>query len=241
MSMFRASAAIHTDPDLLCRRQHARQLLWLSGLLLFAGIALAAEPSSSDGAATGGDSTTAVSGDAIYRYCESCHGKRGAGGEGGKYPRIAGLPADYIDKQLHDFKSQRRVNKPMIPIFTHHRFDDTVINAVSTHIAEMSPPGLALWPYRPSPTAVDAYGSKQALAEAGAEQYRDACAGCHGDDGAGAAQGPPLIDQYPTYLRKQISDFAAGRREHAAAERCGAPNPAESEALIFHLVELGKD
>ena len=128
----------------------------------------------------------------------------------------------------------------MIPIFTHHRFDATVIDAVSRHAAAMAPPGLALWPYSPSPSAVEAYGSKPALATAGAEQYQSACAGCHGEDGTGSAEVPPLIDQYPAYLRKQIGDFAAGRREHADATRCGAPTPAESEALILHLVELGK-
>ncbi|MBK1618816.1 hypothetical protein CKO42_10300 [Lamprobacter modestohalophilus] len=182
-----------------------------------------------------------MTGDAIYRYCQSCHGEQGAGGEAGKYPRIAGLPADYIDKQLHDFKAQRRVNKPMIPIFKHHRFDETVIDLVAEYIATMRPPELALWPYQPSEAALADYGSKQALASAGAERYQADCASCHGDDGDGSlGNGPPLIDQYPAYLSKQISDFAAGRREHAAAEQCGAPDAAESEALIFHLVELGK-
>ncbi|WP_462322666.1 c-type cytochrome [Halochromatium sp.] len=188
------------------------------------------------------DAGAEITGEAIYRYCQSCHGKAGAGGTGGKYPRIAGLPVDYIDKQLHDFKSQRRVNKPMIPIFKHHRFDETVIDLVSEHIAAMPQPSLALWPYQPSQAALTAYASKQALAEAGAESYQANCARCHGEDGHGLTEvGPPLIAQYPTYLKKQISDFAAGRREHTAAEHCGAPDAAETEALIHHIVELGKD
>ena len=183
-----------------------------------------------------------ITGEAIYRYCKSCHGEKGAGGEGGKYPRIAGLPADYIDKQLHDFKAQRRENKPMIPIFKHNRFDETVIDVVAEHIAEMPDPGLALWPYQPSEAALAAYESKQALAAAGAEHYQTNCATCHGEDGGGLPEaGPPLIDQYPAYLSKQISDFSAGRRDHVAADQCGAPDAAASEALIYHLVELGKD
>lgn len=192
-------------------------------------------------AESGAETQPEITGEAIYRYCKSCHGEQGAGGEGGKYPRIAGLPPAYIDQQLHDFKSQRRVNKPMIPIFKHHRFDEQVIDLVAAHIAAMPPPGLALWPYQPSDAALGSYGSKQALAAAGAEQYQTRCASCHGDAGSGQIDaGPPLIDQYPAYLSKQISDFAAGRREHAAAEQCGAPDAAETEALIFHLVELGK-
>ncbi|MBK1705436.1 c-type cytochrome [Halochromatium glycolicum] len=181
-----------------------------------------------------------VTGEAIYRYCESCHGDRGAGGESGKYPRIAGLPVGYIDKQLHDFKAQRRVNKPMIPIFKHHRFDETVIDKVSAHIAAMPPPQLALWPYEPSRDAIETYGSKQALAAAGAERYQADCASCHGDEGGGGSA-PPLIDQYPAYLSKQIRDFGAGRRTHPAADQCGSLDAAQTEALLDHLVELGKD
>jgi cytochrome c553 len=245
MRMFLTSAqnlaAQPSSPWLASRwRSTIAPLPTLLTALLVVGSANAAEPTDGQAAGTSTGAASAVSGEAIYAYCESCHGKRGAGGEDGKYPRIAGLPADYIDKQLHDFRSQRRVNKPMIPIFKHHRFDDSVIALVSAHIAAMPAPGLSLWPYSPSPEAIDAYGSKPALAAAGAERYQRQCLSCHGDDGAGTAEGPPLIDQYPAYLRKQIADFAAGRREHAAADQCGAPDPIESEALIHHLVEIGK-
>jgi len=183
-----------------------------------------------------------VTGEAVYKYCESCHGKRGAGGEHGKYPRIAGLPQAYVDKQLHAFKSQQRVNKPMIPIFKHHRFDAEVISAVSAHIADMPPPGLSLWPYEADPEALAAFSSRADYATAGAAAYADKCAVCHGDHGGGVADtgAPPLIDQYPAYLRKQIADFAQGRRRHIDSESCAAVTPAEADAVISHLVELGR-
>jgi cytochrome c553 len=236
---------------LLAGQRLGRALLLLvatSGLILSADrlpAAEAEEPSSAQAAAAAdaeADADVKVTGEAIYRYCQACHGEKGAGGEGGKYPRIAGLPSDYIAQQLHDFKSQRRVNKPMIPIFKHHRFDETVITLVAEHIAGMPPPGLALWPYQPSPEAIAAYGSKQALADAGAQGYQSDCASCHAEDGLGKPDGgPPLLDQYPAYLAKQIGDFAAGHRQHAASERCGDADTAETEALIHYLVELGKD
>jgi cytochrome c553 len=183
-----------------------------------------------------------VTGEAIYAYCESCHGERGAGGEGGKYPRIAGLPQPYLDKQLHDFKTQRRVNKPMIPVFQHHRFDAEVIDLVSAHIADMSAPDLSLWPYEPSSDALSAFASRAALVEAGENIYAQSCSGCHGVDGDGdqAEGAPPLVDQYPAYLRKQIGDFATGQREHKEANHCGSLSPAEAEAVIHRLVELGR-
>jgi cytochrome c553 len=193
-------------------------------------------------AASAASGAQEVTGEAIYEYCTSCHGKQGAGGEDGKYPRIAGLPQAYVDRQLHAFKSQQRVNKPMIPIFKHHRFDDQVIATVSAHIASMSPPGLSLWPYEASAEARAAFPSGAAFAEAGAAKYAEHCSGCHGAAGEGDAEGgaPPLIDQYPTYLRKQIADFAAGRRTHAESQRCASVTPAEAEAVIGHLVEAGR-
>jgi cytochrome c553 len=183
-----------------------------------------------------------VDGEAVYKYCESCHGKRGAGREQGKYPRIAGLPRPYVDKQLHDFKAKRRVNKPMIPIFKHHRFDDQVIGAVAGHIAALPVPDLALWPYEPDPGALAVFPSRAAFDDAGAGKYADACSGCHGERGGGvAAHGtPPLTHQYPAYLRKQIADFASGRRSHVHSDRCAGLTAAEADAVIAHLVELGK-
>ena len=183
-----------------------------------------------------------VTGEAIYKYCQSCHGKRGEGGENGKYPRIAGLPRGYVDTQLHAFKSQQRVNKPMIPIFKHHRFDAEVIAVVSAHLAGLPRPGLSLWPYEADPDALAAFASREDYMAAGAKAYADRCAGCHGTAGNGDvdAGAPPLIDQYPAYLRKQIADFGDGRRNHADSERCAAVTPAEADAVIAHLVELGR-
>jgi cytochrome c553 len=189
---------------------------------------------------TSADDGEGATGAAVYKYCKNCHGERGAGGEAGKYPRIAGLPAAYVDKQLHDFKAQRRVNKPMIPIFKHHRFDEQVIDTVSEHIAAMQPPGLALWPYQPTSSAIEHFGSKQALASAGASLYETDCAQCHGSDGAGTNDAPPLTDQYPAYLRKQIRDFSTGQRDLPDSAQCGSPDEAHTEALLNQLVELGK-
>ena len=183
-----------------------------------------------------------MTGEAIYSYCKSCHGKRGAGGENGKYPRLAGLPRAYVDRQLRAFKTQKRVNKPMIPIFKHHRFDDAVIATVSAYIAGMRPPGLSLWPYQPEPDALTVFETRAAFDAAGEDQYTSGCASCHGAAGEGVedAGAPPLTDQYPAYLRKQIADFVNGRRSHADSARCADLTPAEADAVIGYLVELGK-
>ena len=148
----------------------------------------------------------------------------------------------YIDKQLHDFKQQRRINKPMVPIFKHHRFDDEVIATVASHIAAMPVPDLGLWPFQPDPERAAAYADAESLRTAGAEKYGAVCASCHGEGAEGKPEEaiPPLVRQYPAYLRKQVADFAAGTRKHRDSARCAETTPAELEAVLAHLVELGK-
>ena len=184
----------------------------------------------------------AVTGAQVYAYCKECHGKRGEGSDGGKYPRIAGLPQPYIDRQLHAFKSQTRRNKPMVPIFRHHRFDAEIIALVAGHVADLTPPTLRLWPFDPSPDALAAFADRNAFRATGADTYSDACAGCHGADASGDDKGyaPPLVGQYPMYLKKQIADFARSERDMPAAARCGDVTPVQAEAVISHIVELGK-
>ncbi|WP_296900041.1 c-type cytochrome [Thiohalocapsa sp.] len=219
------------------RRRRPRPML--PALLLCALATSAPSPAAEDAA---DDAAAEVTGEQIYAYCVDCHGKRGEGGDGGTYPRIAGLPQPYIDRQLHAFKSQARRTKPMVPIFQHHRFDAEIIDLVAGHVAGFSPPRLSLWPYEPSAAALEAFADKAAFEAAGAELYADACAGCHGADASGddAGKVPPLIVQYPAYLKKQIGDFARGERKMPADARCGEVPPAQAEAVISHIVELGK-
>ncbi len=181
-------------------------------------------------------------GEQVYTYCVGCHGPRGEGAANGLFPRIAGLPQPYLDRQLHAFKSQTRTNKAMVPIFQHHRFDAEVIDLVAGHIAGFAPPTLNLWPYVPTPQALAAFPDQAAFKAAGAATYTEACAGCHGADAAGDENGdaPPLVAQYPAYLNKQLGDFARGLRQVPASGRCGDLTPAQAEAVIARIVELGK-
>ena len=206
------------------------------GLLVIAGALLAAP------ALAAAADAAEVTAEQVYAYCVDCHGKRGEGGQGGTYPRIAGLPQPYIDRQLHAFKSQARVNKPMVPIFKHQRFDAEIIDLVAGHVADFTPPRLSLWPYEPTPEALTAFDDKAAFETAGGELYSETCAGWHGPDAAGDDSGkvPPLVLQYPAYLKKQIGDFARGERKMPADGSCGEVTPAQAEAVISHIVELGK-
>jgi cytochrome c553 len=192
--------------------------------------------------AAAADAEQEITGERIYAFCVGCHGQRGEGSSDGRVPRLAGRPQAYLARQLQAFRDGVRINKPMVPIFTHQRFDEEVINVVAAHIAAMSPPPLRLWPYEPNPAALAAFDDRAAYDAAGEETYASGCAECHGADAAGSAEHdtPPLVGQYPAYLVKQVADFGRGERKHAASERCGGITPAQADAVVSHIVELGK-
>ncbi|SEH68089.1 Cytochrome c553 [Stutzerimonas xanthomarina] len=48
--------------------------------------------------------------------CITCHGAEGEGMAAAGFPRLAGLPAGYMRKQLGDFASGARANPTMQPI-----------------------------------------------------------------------------------------------------------------------------
>lgn len=193
--------------------------------------------------ASAASSTADITGKQLYKYCKSCHGTGGEGGKEGTYPRLAGLPQEYLERQLHNFKGRKRLNKPMIPIFEDYRFNDELITRVAQYISRMSEPNLNLWPYSPSEKALAEFDSRSEFNDLGEEIFQRDCAQCHGEDARGRKDKhtPPLVNQYPSYLGKQIGDFVAGSREHEHSTKMfGELYPEEREAVFNYLVELGK-
>ena len=48
--------------------------------------------------------------------CVACHGAKGEGNGAAGFPRLAGLPADYLAAQLDHFAAERRKNLVMGPV-----------------------------------------------------------------------------------------------------------------------------
>jgi cytochrome c553 len=181
-------------------------------------------------------------GQQIYQHCKSCHGEQGLGGEDGKYPRIARLPQWYIEKQLSDFKQGKRLNKPMLPVFKNWRFNQDAIAAVASYITQLPLEQLDIPAYQADAEILAQFYSREEMLEVGADIFQD-CVQCHGEDAGGIAdkQSPPLVDQYPAYLRKQIGDFATGRRTHENSESLfGELAPDEVEALLAFVATLSR-
>lgn len=182
-----------------------------------------------------------ITGESIYQYCTECHGPAGEGGKAGEYPRIAGLPQGYIERQLNAFKQRKRVNKPMLPIFEATRFDSKAASEIAAYVAQLPEPLPALETFEPSAERLAEFDSREEFDELGRDVYVGTCDQCHGKDGRGRAdkEAPPLVNQYPSYLRKQIVDFAQGRREHEHAEKMfGELYEEEIESLLVYLGRL---
>ena len=56
-----------------------------------------------------------MKGDGSGAPCLACHGMDGAGNDAAGFPRLAGLDADYIAKQIRDYNAGSRVSPIMQP------------------------------------------------------------------------------------------------------------------------------
>jgi len=141
--------------------------------------------------------------------CVACHGADGSGMAAAGFPRLAGLPATYVRKQLEDFKSGSRTNPVMQPLA--NALTDAEIEAVSQVLAAM-----------PAPVPQAVYRSEmpinaaQKLAQQGAwERQIPACASCHGPAGTGVGDAfPPLAGQPAAYLAAQLTAWQSGTRHN---------------------------
>lgn len=134
--------------------------------------------------------------------CFSCHGRDG-GGDGVSVPRLAGLDAGYLQKQLSDYADDLRADPVMTPIA--RWLDDEDQRAVAAWYAAMPPP------------------SKIATGAAAPDIYLNgdpargvtACASCHGPKGLGVGSGNPAISGQPAaYMVDQLRRFQRAERRN---------------------------
>lgn len=146
--------------------------------------------------------------------CAACHGADGNSGTPAN-PKLAAQHADYLAKQLANFKVKpdakeaERVNAIMAGFAA--MLSDADVRSVSAHYAAQ-----ALKP---------AAARNKELVELGQRIYRGgiaakgvpACAGCHGPSGAGIpALYPRLHGQYAEYTESQLVAFRQGERRNSA-------------------------
>ena len=164
-------------------------------------------------------------GEEINETCAGCHGEYGQGSIDGEYPRLAGLSAGYLARQLRNFKQRKRINIPMVPYTNERELPEEDLVSVAAYLASIQLP-TKLPPINEA--EFDALKRLQASkkvvniatypgdADAGRKFYKKECASCHGQDGYGADRKgvPQLTGQYSLYLLKQVENIRTGERFH---------------------------
>ena len=149
-----------------------------------------------------------VAGKKKAALCIGCHGVDG-NSSNPDWPSLAGQHAEYLTKQINDFKSKARV--------------DGTMNAMVGSLSDSDTANIAA--FFASNKAKLAGANKDSI-ELGKNIYRGgiakrgvaACASCHGPSGAGnpAAKFPALSGQHAKYTAKALNDFASGARSNDA-------------------------
>lgn len=134
----------------------------------------------------------------VMGSCFLCHGENGESASE-VFPKLAGQHANYIAKQLENFKTGQRKSTAMADMSSRLSPDEM----------------LALGQYFESkPVAPEAVKDTD-LAAVGRYIFHTgntysgvpACASCHGKDGLGTASLPRLAGQYASYIETQLTLF----------------------------------
>ena len=141
--------------------------------------------------------------------CATCHGAEGEGMAAAGFPRLAGLSAKYMRKQLTDFASGARANPIMQPIAA--ALSAGEVDAVTTMLASKPQPQIE----RVDRTAL-VEGPGEILALRGAwDRNIPECVACHGPGGVGVGDSfPPLAGQPAQYLSSQLTAWRQGTRKN---------------------------
>ncbi|KQV52904.1 hypothetical protein ASC95_08915 [Pelomonas sp. Root1217] len=174
-------------------------LLTLISLTLLAAACTDRMAPSDDRWGRGGELIAMSGGEGGARYaCVSCHGARGEG-NGFDAPRLASLPAGYLQKQMEDYAAGLRAHEVMRDVARFLDSDERV--RVANYYAGLPPKAL--------PPATG-----QAVAATTPALYAAACQQCHGGEGIGSAKGPPLHAQPAFYLAQQLQDWQVSKRRN---------------------------
>ncbi|WP_159596642.1 c-type cytochrome [Hydrogenophaga sp. BPS33] len=133
------------------------------------------------------------------RYaCATCHGARGEG-NGYDAPRLSGLPVGYLQKQMEDYAAGLRPHDVMRDVA---RFLDSHERVrVAQHYAAL--PARAMRP-----------ATQDTVDPATPALYAATCQHCHGAQGVGTVNGPPLNAQPAFYLAQQLQDWQLSKRRN---------------------------
>lgn len=143
----------------------------------------------------------------INKTCALCHGLHSQGTPGMMSPRLAGLPVDYIAKEMRYYRDGTRDYAPMVVTSQIKHMTDEDIQDISEYLGDLDIRQMGL-PEIPPYTDGDV--------EAGKKIFMRECKGCHASNGHGKPHKgvPPIAGQYGSYLLNQIDRFSRKSRHH---------------------------
>ena len=160
-------------------------------------------------------------GEAASATCVACHQANGGGMNipgGESWPRLAGLNANYIAKQLHDFKAGDRQNATMVTFA--NMLDDQQIADVAAYYSQ-----LPATPGQGGDNADEALLARgEQLAERGDwNAYIVSCKSCHGPGGQGVGETfPGIAGQHAGYISAQLNAWKNDTRSNDPQNLMGA-------------------
>ena len=225
-------------------RSFAKQFTYIFVLL---GLSVGILPMSGCGKHADSDTRAAVAagkllaekGHGTIPACIACHGNNGEGLDAAGYPRLAGLNATYIEKQLNDlarelppagvviesvakdYSKTPRIYSDLTVFSPGLRHDD-VMSPIAKQLGKTDIHNIAAYysslPFQAKPVAADyeVLERGQDLALRGKPEYGlPACISCHAPNGEGfGTDFPPLAGQPAAYIVNQINKWQRGDRDN---------------------------
>jgi cytochrome c553 len=166
---------------------------------------------------------------AVCGACHTADGSRGAAAN----PILQGQHAEYLVKQLAEFKAGKRVNAVMTGMATMLSPED-MKNVAAFYASKQAKPGFS--------KNKDSVALGEKIYRGGlADRQIPACAGCHSPNGAGIpAQYPRIASQHGDYLEAQLNSFRSGARGNSAQMTAIAAklNDKEIKAVADYIAGL---
>jgi cytochrome c553 len=165
----------------------------------------------------------------VTTECYLCHGNNGEGSSS-TYPRLAGQHREYIAKQLLDFRNGKRkgIMNDMVSDLTNEEIFSLAeyFNAKPTLSHPVQDKAISL-----VGQYIFSYGNKFSGIEA--------CATCHGKDGAGTKALPRLAGQHKQYVISQLKSFNSRQRNNAIMHSIASKlTELEREAVAIYVSGL---
>lgn len=141
----------------------------------------------------------------VAAQCATCHGQQGQS-TSDEFPQLAGQNAQYLRKQLEDFRSGQRQHVAMTAIA--QGLSDAQIGAMASYFQAQIPVPHA------SDDALLAGMGRYIYERGNIYSQVPACLSCHSATGAGSARLPRLAGQHPQYVMTQLRRFQNKERRN---------------------------